>query len=157
MNGLLYPALGTLWLNDEHVWGFLAGYYPGPFPPVAGYDRDDFVKVAEGGFGDPMNNYPWSMAYFNGDLYVGTGRNIPYMLGQAFKLAGIIPPDFEFEPITHPREPAQSREWTEDMRAEIWRYGSWKRVYQSPVIGGPPFVPRERYGHSHPILAPGRR
>ncbi len=143
MNGLLYPALGTLWLDDEHVFGFLPGYYPGPFPPVAGYDRDDFARIAEGGFGDPMNNYAWSMTYFNGDLYVGTGRNIPYMVGQALKATGIIPPDFKFEYITHPREPIQSQEWAEDMRAEIWRYGSWERVYQSPVIGGPLFVPRE--------------
>jgi hypothetical protein len=134
MNGLLYPALGTLWLNDEHVWGFLPGYYPGPLPPVAGYDREDFAKIAEGGFGDPINNYSWSMTYFNGDLYVGTGRNVPYMVGQLLKATGFIPPDFKFEYITHPREPIQSQEWAEDMRAEIWRHSSWEQVYQSPVL-----------------------
>ena len=138
MNGILYPALGTLWLNDEHVWGFLPGYYPGPLPPVAGYDRDDFFRIAEGGFGDPMNNYPWSMAYFNGDLYVGTGRHIPWRLLQV-----ILGPAYEFQQITYPRGDTGSQQWAEDMRAEIWRHGSWERVYQSPVIGGPPFTPRE--------------
>jgi hypothetical protein len=111
--------------------------------PLAGYHRDDFVRIAEEGFDNPMNNYPWSMTYFNGDLYVGTGRNIPYMAGQALKLVGLIPPDFEFEPITHPREPPQSAEWAEDMRAEIWRYhnAGWEQVYQSAVVGGPPPLP----------------
>ena len=106
---------------------------PVTWPSVRGFDKEDFFKIAESGFGDPMNNYVWSMTYFKGDIYVGTGRNIPYMIGLAFKSAGLIPEDFEFEYITHPREPAGSQQWAEDMRGEIWRHGSWERVYLSPV------------------------
>ena len=36
MDGTSYPSLGTLWLNDEYVFGFLPEYYPGPLPPIAG-------------------------------------------------------------------------------------------------------------------------
>jgi len=155
MNHILDPpALGTLWLNDHHVLGFLPGYYPGPLLPIPGYDRDDFTRIAEGGFGDPMNNYAWSMTYFNGDLYVGTGRNITYMVGQALKRAGIIPEEFEFPYITHPGGDIGSLERAEDMRGEIWRYhhGWWERVYQSAVVDvsanfplpeGTMFSPRE--------------
>ena len=45
----------------------------------------DFTRISEGGFGDPQNNYAWAVAEFNGDLYVGTGRNIPYVVAQARK------------------------------------------------------------------------
>jgi len=97
--------------------------------PVGGFDRDDFERIAEEGFGDPMNNYPWAMAYFNGDLYVGTGRNVPYMLlSTLFSMT-------EFEYITEPRGSLGDYDWAEDMLAEIWRYhdGAWEQVYQSTV------------------------
>ena len=143
MNHILYPALGTLWLDDEHVFGFLPDYYPGPYAPVGGYGKDDFTRIAEGGFGDPINNYAWSMAEFNGDLYVGTGRNVPYML-ISMLLFGLLPPGYEFEYITQPGGEPGSEEWAEDMRGEIWRYhdGMWQRVYRSPVVEGS-FYPEE--------------
>ena len=140
---------GAALLNDEAVIGYLPGYYPGPLNEMPGYDRHDFARIAAGGFGDPMNNYAWSMANFNDQIYVGTGRNIPYMLGVVLKQAGILPPDFEFEPVTHPRnpnEPYQSQEWAEDMRAEIWRQGSWEQVYQSQAVAWPGGSSPEQYG-----------
>ena len=32
------------------------------------------VQLSDKGFGDWQNSYPWAMTWFNGDLYVGTGR-----------------------------------------------------------------------------------
>ena len=140
MNGILYPALGTLWLDDAHVFGFLHEYYPGPLPVVGGYDREDFARIAAGGFGDPMNNYPWSMAHFHGDLYVGTGRNVPWLVEWVLRTTGMVPAWLElFIGITRPREPVGSREWAEDVRGEIWRYrdGSWEHVYRSGIVTHP--------------------
>ncbi len=53
---------------------------------------DDFVKIASGGFrqtvngdlpnlepnplGSGRNSYSWSMGWFNGELYVGTVRDV---------------------------------------------------------------------------------
>src|SRR5687768_4110374 len=34
----------------------------------------DFTQVAPQGFGDRHNSVAWSMAWFKGNLYVGTGR-----------------------------------------------------------------------------------
>jgi len=122
---------------------------------------DGFVRISAGGFGDPLNNYAWAMAYFKGDLYVGTGRNIPYMAGLGFKVLGLIPWDFEISAVTHPDgsppppfgpdpdpstpgnqyapNPADVIEWSNDMSAEIWRYhnGMWTRVRKAPTFIGP--------------------
>jgi hypothetical protein len=118
-----------------------------------GFLEDDFTKISGGGFGDPMNNYAWSMASFQGDLYVGTGRNIPYMMGLTFKLAGLIPWETELEGITHPGgappppfgpdpynpDPDDVIQWAMDMRGEIWRYhcGTWQRVHQASTFMNP--------------------
>ncbi|MEI6840626.1 MAG: hypothetical protein WCK53_05140, partial [Methanomicrobiales archaeon] len=45
----------------------------------------EFIKISDGGFGDPQNNYAWSVSEFKGDLYVGTGRNVPYLVSLAMK------------------------------------------------------------------------
>lgn len=130
-------TFGTLWLNDEYVAGFLQGYYPGPLPAVGsvgGYDRHDFAPIAARGFGDPMNSYPWSMAMFRGDLYVGTARNVPWQLTKPFE--NILGTPFEHQPITSPDSDPFSPEWARDMAGEIWRYGSPERVYRSPVLRG---------------------
>src|SRR5689334_5506841 len=37
----------------------------------------DFTSVAEPGFGDRWNTYPWSMLWWRGRLYVGTNRAFP--------------------------------------------------------------------------------
>ncbi len=134
--------LGTLWLNDEHVWGFLPGYYPAPFTPLAGYRADDFSPIAVGGFGDRMNTYPWSMALFGQDLYVGTARNFPWQLGEGLEL--IFGPLLELESMSSPSGEIGDEDWANDMAAEIWRHGSWERVYRSPVMEQDDgFFPRE--------------
>lgn len=88
--------------------------------------NEDFKLLAELGFeqavdgahpqGARTNDYAWSMAWFKGKLYVGTGR-------------------FEIDPSTNQPRPGQ-----------IWRYtpggadgrsGTWQFVFESPgFIGG---------------------
>lgn len=114
----------------------------------------DFTRISEGGFGDPQNNYAWAVAEFNGDLYVGTGRNIPYFVAQAMKARGAFPANWTLSFLTTPSgspppplvlpnhtPPSQEDviEWSNDMRAEIWRYSgdSWERVHQATTFINP--------------------
>jgi len=94
-----------------------------------GLSTRDFELVAKGGFGDGLNAYAHSMAWFNGHLYVGTTRgNFPFM-----KLR--LPIGMDVWPVECPEDP-----YSLDMRAEIWRYDpltdEWERVYKSPIITG---------------------
>ncbi|MFC1889682.1 hypothetical protein ACFL4G_07995 [Thermodesulfobacteriota bacterium] len=103
---------------------------------MAGFQRDDFVKIAEAGIDDPMNNYAWSMTELDGDIYVGTARNFLYMVLQALKELGILPEGYEYSHITHSEGEMWSLEQAEDNCGEIWRYrgGLWERVYRSVPV-----------------------
>lgn len=107
--------------------------------PVGGFDQEDFERIAEGGFGDEMNNYAWSMGYFKGDLYVGVGRNSCWGVLNRMGLPSEIT-DVVFEEITVPTiDPTNWEEFANDMRGEIWRYhdSTWERVYQASVFWAP--------------------
>ena len=41
----------------------------------------DFRRIAAGGFGDRHNSYAWSMAWYRGQLYVGTNDGTLYAFG----------------------------------------------------------------------------
>ncbi len=115
-------ACVALWPRSAHAVDLLDG-------------NADFKLLAELGFeqavdgphaqGTRTNDYMWSMAWFKGKLYVGTGR-------------------FEIDPATNvPRA------------GQIWRYtpggvdgrsGTWAFAYESPtltVAGYPVNIPRE--------------
>ncbi len=112
-----------------------------PAAPPFGYWEDDFCKIATHGFDSAMNNYAWSMASFKDSLYVGTGRNNPYMLNLELNILPDLPSS-----ITKPHGAPGTLQWANDERAEIWRYrgGVWKKVYQSPVLKiGDQYVPKE--------------
>jgi len=111
-------------------------------------------KISDGGFGDPQNNYAWSVAEFDGDLYVGTGRNIPYFVAQAMKAEGAFPENWTLSflttpagspppPLVLPNHTPPSQEetvaWSNDMSAEIWKYheGFWTQVHQAPTFVNP--------------------
>jgi hypothetical protein len=91
--------------------------------------------LTEHGFGDPRNSYAWSMAWFKGKLYVGTGRSVmcvEHATNQFY---------FRFETIYRPN-PAPGvhcppNQYDLDLRAEIWQYtprtDRWRRVYRSPA------------------------
>ncbi len=94
-----------------------------------GFSQKDFNLVAYGGFGDGLNNYAHSMAWFNDHLYVATTRgNFPLMKKR-------LPIGMDPWPVECPEDPFEL-----DLRAEIWRYNpridEWTRVYKAPVITG---------------------
>jgi len=90
-----------------------------------------FVQVNEDGFGEPGNDYVWSMTLFdNGTkecLYVGTSRYV------SEQIMGFIGMETE---LGSPGE----WEWANALRAQIWRLclseadeSGWEKVYQSGV------------------------
>lgn len=91
------------------------------------------------GFGDRQNSYAWSMAWFNGKLYVGTARNELCLEGitQDFFFPGKN--YYQTNPGIGVTCPADKYDL--DLRAEIWQYDptisnqaqAWQRVYQSPA------------------------
>src|SRR5689334_16965333 len=94
-----------------------------------GLHRRDFRLIAQNGFGDGMNAYAHSMAWFNGHLYVGTTRgNFPFMKAR-------LPIAMDVWPVPCPEVPFDL-----DMHAEIWRYAPvadrWERVFKAPTITG---------------------
>jgi hypothetical protein len=129
-------------------------------PELAIYEPN-FAMLSEGGFGDPQNNYAWCMAMFKDDIYVGTGRNIPYTVGLQLKAGGLLPWDLEIPEITHPNgmppppfgpdpdpnttgnqyapDPEAVKVWANNMSAEIWRYhhGTWTMVHKASTFVNP--------------------
>jgi hypothetical protein len=95
--------------------------------------------IAEQGFGDYRNSYAWSMAWFKGELYVGTARSamcvenatIDYYVPSAGYYRRHPAPGVSCPPTIHQA----------DLRAEIWRYsprsGQWARVYRAPRLPDP--------------------
>jgi hypothetical protein len=115
---------------------------PGTWPSVPGFDKEDFVKIAETGFGDPMNNYAFPMTRFQGDVYVGTNRNFLCQILEVLQDAGVIPPGYEFTHVTCPARDSWSHERAQDMCGEIWRYrnSEWKLVYRSEPVFLPGYL-----------------
>lgn len=94
-----------------------------------GLKKADFDLIARGGFGDGLNAYAHSMAWFNGHLYVATTRgNFPLMKAR-------LPIGMDVWPVECPENPFHL-----DLRAEIWRYSvcdrSWDKVFKAPIIMG---------------------
>ncbi len=91
-----------------------------------------FSRIATGGFGDRNNAWNWSMKWWKGKLYVGTGRLVGCVTFAAS----------DAQNGTHIYPPKDSPSCTPDvkdlpLRAEIWRFTPetkrWDRVYQSPL------------------------
>lgn len=81
-------------------------------------DSGCFTQVNDSGFGDDRNHYAWSMAAFNGHLYVGT-MNLD--LWGWFN--GLGPGDGIIDPLTE--------------GAEVWRYdgSTWEQVVDNGFKG----------------------
>ena len=90
-----------------------------------------FTRVATGGFGDQHNTFAWSMAWFNGKLYVGTGREVNCVGAADAAIKTGIPT--LYPPII---SDCPSDYHLLQLQAEIWQYtpqtNAWVRVYQSP-------------------------
>lgn len=96
---------------------------------IPGFSQKDFRLIAHGGFGDGLNNYAHSMAWFKDNLYVATMRgNFPLMRKR-------LPIAMDIWPVECPKEPFDL-----DLCAEIWRYSihnnSWELVLKAPKITG---------------------
>lgn len=99
------------------------------------------VQINTDGFDNCQNNYAWSMAWFQGKLYVGTNRNM-----QCVERATV---DFYFPELncyaTHldPNIHCPPTPQDLDLRAELWAYTpetrQWERVFQAPEIPIPAY------------------
>jgi hypothetical protein len=94
-----------------------------------GLSERDFRLIGSGGFGDGLNGYAHSMAWFQDRLYVSTMRaNFPLMKAR-------LPIGMDPWPVECPEDP-----FALDMRGEIWCYdpteAAWRRVHKSPMIIG---------------------
>jgi hypothetical protein len=126
-------------------------------PPVSPVTVNDpgplvFSTSASHGFNDWQNAYPWSMAVFKGDLYVGTGRLVDtsavmqLMGGMMGSMSGAPSGGTPPPPMTSFLEQsaggalvtdaAKYAQWEAVSRAEVWRLhnGHWSRVYRSPLV-----------------------
>ena len=95
-----------------------------------GLSEDDFWLTNESGFGDGLNNYAHSMAWFEDRLYVGTTRGTFAMMKSVKPLPNLVP-----WPVECPDDV-----YDVDRRAEIWRYDppldQWVRIYQAAWVPG---------------------
>lgn len=94
-------------------------------------EQSGFNRVATNGFGDAANSEAWSMAWFKGNLYVGTGREVYCVTNAVASITlgfpGLYPPAIgDCNPDYH----------LLSLQAEIWQYtpqtNTWMRVFQSP-------------------------
>lgn len=96
-----------------------------------GLTEDDFRQIGEQGFGDRANGYAWSMAYFNGKLYVGTNYNFVCLVRQIRGVgSGGMSPEVPVE--------CESDLLDMDLRGRIYTYdpttNQVEPVYISPTI-----------------------
>lgn len=100
--------------------------------------EEGFKQIAGYGFGDPLNAYAHTMAWFKGQLYIGTTR------ANLCLVKARMPLPMTCWPVKCPEDV-----YNIDLRAQIWRYDPerrhWQRVHISPMIIGRTgeWVPRE--------------
>jgi hypothetical protein len=106
--------------------------------PASGLEQWQFTRIAMNGFGDPLNAYAHTMAWFKDHLYIGTMR------ANLCLLKGRLPLPVTNWPVKCPESVFEL-----DMRAQIWRYDprgqEWEPVHVSPLLTGEggEQVPRE--------------
>lgn len=125
--------MGTVADDHTHMgygktaWPYIYGRISGLEVRAAGWKQ-----IASGGFGDDQNAWAWSQTWFQGNLYVGTGRNVDCITSDTAAVQTGVP-------IYPP--PGGERYCPSDplhigTPAEIWRYTpqtkTWARVYQAP-------------------------
>ena len=90
-------------------------------------------RIQSDGFGDTHNTWGWSMEWFQGKLYVGTGREIT--------CATLLTSDIQQGSTVYPIAVLGGgcpdvQTLARSLAAEIWRYdpatGEWLRVFKSP-------------------------
>jgi hypothetical protein len=102
-------------------------------------DESGHGAIAQNGFGERDNSYAWSMGWFQGKLYVGTGRDVLCVENLTTQFFVPLEEKYTINPSLNVRCPANPYDLK--LRAEIWQYtpetGIWKRVYRSPTLHNP--------------------
>ena len=97
--------------------------------------------IAQNGFGEPSNSYAWSMGWFKGKLYVGTGRDVECV--EAETVNYFLPLTNKYTNTPLPNVHCPTNPYAMHLRAQIWQYTpstkAWKRVYRSPASVNNPF------------------
>jgi hypothetical protein len=94
--------------------------------------RSNWKGIAPEGFGDRQNSWAWSMAWYNGNLLVGTARSEQCITDLSQHL---VDPSYPYPP----KDPDIQCAAIEDLmlQAEIWSFnptsGVWTMVFQSPL------------------------
>lgn len=95
-----------------------------------GLKRDDFRMINRSGFGDGLNHYAHSMAWFENNLYVGITRATMHANYINHPRPNLLP-----YPVDCPNDIREV-----ERRTEIWRYNpridQWRRVYKAPMVRG---------------------
>ncbi|MCH7744759.1 MAG: hypothetical protein IIC84_01635 [Chloroflexi bacterium] len=112
-------------------------------PQAFGVEFEQLIGDEEGalgnGFGDSHNDFPWSMQWWNGYLYVGTGRDITCVTAATVDRAT---GSSIYKPLSDDLVCAPTPQ-SLPLQAEIWRYEPiskvWERVFQSPEVPLPDF------------------
>jgi hypothetical protein len=90
-----------------------------------------FRRVADRGFGAGYNSYPYSYAWFDDHLYIGTNRNALQVIIMCWPFE--VP--FDCKPV-----PVPDAHDKLDLRGQIWRYHppsqTWERVFRAPMVEG---------------------
>ena len=99
-------------------------------PEATPLQQGHFRLTAPSGFGDGLNHYGHSMAWFRGKLFVGTTRGAMQM-----NKTNMPRPDLKPWPVDCPNDIYEV-----DRHAEIWCYDpatrGWTRVYRAPQVSG---------------------
>jgi pimeloyl-ACP methyl ester carboxylesterase len=94
---------------------------------------DELTKIASNGLGDPANTFMWSMAWFKGQLYVGTGREVQCI---SVRTADLLGSGTLYDSAVASGQCPPLTTLHRSLAAEIWRYtpstGEWERVFKSP-------------------------
>jgi len=110
--------------------GYNSFPYVNEFVQTLWNEQPGFNRVATGGFGDQHNNWSWSMEWFNGMLYVGTGRE-PNCVTSATSAIQLASPS-----LYPPGIGDCTTDWHDlPLQAEIWQYNPatniWTNVFES--------------------------
>ena len=97
------------------------------------YTLAEFNRVATNGLGDSHNTFIWSMQWFKGRLYIGTGREVQCI---SLRTSDIQNGTNLYETSVLSGQCPELSTLHRSLAAEIWRHdpaaGSWQRVFKSP-------------------------
>jgi len=100
--------------------------------PLQSPAQPPYSVIASDGFGQPDNDYAWSMAWFNGKLYVGTARSEGCIESATEAFYNTAP----YSTSPNIGETCPANEYDIDTQAQIWAYtpgtNSWALVFNSP-------------------------